>query len=112
MLLLYKDDILKKIGHKYPNHDHNLEKLILFGSVATEKYSPGSDVDVLLVTTNKRETNDLFSNFKMKILLKYSVIINALYASPREFNSSIEPIYSTIKNEGKLLWEKKKIEKN
>jgi len=69
MLLLYKDKIINKLIKNYPKQDRNLIKIILFGSVAKEKYTPTSDIDVLLITTNKKATKEIFANFKIKILL-------------------------------------------
>jgi len=111
MLLLYKDKILNKLSKEYPKRDNNLIRIWLFGSVAKEDYKPNSDIDILLITKNKNETKDLFSDFKMEVLLKYNVLINAMYVKEEDFNHSIEPLYKEIKNEGIILWEKKKIQK-
>jgi hypothetical protein len=34
------------------------------------------------------------------------VVIPAIYATPKEFESAIDPSYQTIKEEGKLLWKR------
>lgn len=110
MLLLYKDKILNKISKEYPERDNNLIRIWLFGSVAKEYYNPNSDIDILLITKNKKDTREHFSDFKMEVLLNYKVLINAMYVKEEEFDHSIEPIYKEIKNEGIILWEKKKIQ--
>lgn len=111
MLLLNKEKIINDLIEKYPDIDDNLEKMILFGSVAKEQYNPNSDVDLLLITKDIKKSRKSLTDFKMKILLKYSVLVNSIYSIPNEFESEKEPIYNTIKKEGKVLWEKKKIEK-
>lgn len=108
MLLLNKDKVLENLIDKYPKIDQNLVRITLFGSVARNEYNPESDIDILLLTKNKKQTTELFSDFKLKILLNYNVVINAIYISEKEYQNSIEPIYNTIKKEGKILWEKKK----
>jgi len=108
MLLLNKDKVLENLIDKYPKIDQNLVRITLFGSVARNEYNPESDIDILLLTKNKKQTTELFSDFKLKILLNYNVVMNAIYISEQEYQNSIEPIYNTIKKEGKILWEKKK----
>ncbi|MHA1150700.1 MAG: nucleotidyltransferase domain-containing protein [Promethearchaeota archaeon] len=109
MLLLNNEKILEKLVKKYPPQDNYLLKIILFGSVAKGNFRPDSDIDILLLTKNPPETRNIFSDFKMEILLEYYVIINAMYTSEIEYERSLEPIYKVIKKEGKILWERKKI---
>ena len=108
MLLYYKDEIIHKLENEFPSTDKNLVKMILFGSVARNEPSPNSDIDLMLLTTNKKHTRESFSNFRSRILTDYGVLINALYSSEKEFRSGIEPIHSIIKDEGEILWKKKK----
>jgi predicted nucleotidyltransferase len=110
MLYLHKDKIINQLVHKYPKIDKNIIKIILFGSVATKDYRPDSDIDILLISQNRTKTKQIFSDFKMDILLKYNVIINAMYVEEDEYSNTIEPIYKEIKKEGVILWEKRKIQ--
>jgi len=109
LLLLYKEKVLQKLKEEYPAQDKDLDELILFGSVAKEQYSPESDIDIVLITNNKKLSSELFSNFRSRILMDYGVIINSLYITAAEFDKSIDPIYRTIKQEGIILWKKKRI---
>jgi predicted nucleotidyltransferase len=110
MLLLYKDKIISKLIEEFPIKDKNLIKIILFGSVAKENYTPESDIDILLVTKFKKKTLEFFLDFKMEILMQYKVIINAMYVTPDEYRKTFEPIYNKIKKEGRILWIKEKIQ--
>ena len=56
MLLIYKDEILKKLAQEYPKLDPNLLAIVLFGSVSRGDYKPNSDIDVILVTKNVKST--------------------------------------------------------
>lgn len=106
MLILYKDRIIQRLKSEYPLTDPNLIQMILFGSVARDDFSPNSDMDLLLITKNKNQTKEIFSEFRGELLAEYAVIILALYATEEECNDAIEPIYSVIKKEGIPLWKK------
>ena len=108
MLILYKDKVLQKISTEYPKIDKNLIKIIVFGSVARDEYTPLSDIDLLLITADKQKTKELFSNFREKLFAEFSIPITAIYVTPDEFSSSIEPLYATIRKEGKTIWKRKK----
>ncbi|MEQ9715412.1 MAG: nucleotidyltransferase domain-containing protein [Candidatus Asgardarchaeum sp.] len=108
MLLLYKDKVLQKILKEYTKIDENLIKIIIFGSVARDEYTPLSDIDLLIITDNKKKTRELFSDFREKLFAEYGVPITAIYVTLDEFNSSIEPLYATIKKEGKVIWRRKR----
>ena len=107
MLLLYKDKILKEISEKFPKTDNNLVEIMLFGSVARDDFGPLSDVDLLLITGNKQTTRKLFSRFREKIYAETGVVIPAIYITPKEFENAIDPLYKTIRKEGKILWKRK-----
>ena len=49
---------------------------------------------------------ELFSDFRENLFARYGIVISAIYVSPDEFNFSIDPLYATIKNEGKIIWRK------
>ncbi len=107
LLLLYKDKILKEISEEFPLIDSDLIEIILFGSVARDDFSPLSDIDLLLITENKKTTRKLFSHFRETIFAETGVVIPAIYLTPKEFENAIEPLYETIKEEGKIIWEKR-----
>ncbi len=107
MLILNKDKVLKELVEEYPKRDDSLQAIILYGSVKKGNYTPSSDVDVLLLTREKKTTKELFADFKLEILSKYFVVINALYMENSEFKNSIEPIVDTIKKEGVIIWKRR-----
>ena len=61
MLLLLKDEVLKYIIRELPAHDKNVKAIILFGSVVRRDFRPDSDIDLLILTDNPKETRKIFS---------------------------------------------------
>ncbi|MGQ4833823.1 MAG: nucleotidyltransferase domain-containing protein [Candidatus Asgardarchaeia archaeon] len=106
MLLIYKDEIIKKIAEEYPKLDKDLVAIILYGSVVRGDYTPISDIDILLVTNNVKKTRKLFSDFREKIFTKTGVIISATYVTPKMLDELKIPLIESIKKEGKILWKK------
>ena len=107
MLLLYKDKIIKKISQNFPKLDKNLTQIILFGSVAREEFTPLSDIDLLIITTNPKRTQILFSDLMDQIYDETCVILSPIYLTPNQFENSIEPLYKRIRWEGQILWKRK-----
>jgi predicted nucleotidyltransferase len=107
LLLLYKDKILKEISEEFPKTDNDLTEIIIFGSVARDDFSPLSDIDLLMITENKKKTRKLFSGFRENIYAETGVVIPAIYITSKEFDNAIDPLYQTIKQEGKTLWKRR-----
>ncbi|MHA1143423.1 MAG: nucleotidyltransferase domain-containing protein [Candidatus Helarchaeota archaeon] len=107
VLLLHKNEIIRKISEEYPKTDENLSAIILFGSVARGDFSPMSDIDLLLVTSNIEKTRYRFSEFKYAIYLDTSVVISAKYITPNDLEHVKEPFFDNIIKEGKKLWKRK-----
>jgi len=81
MLLLLKDEVLKYIVRKLPARDKNVKAIILFGSVARGDFRPDSDVDLLILTDNPKETRKIFSELRVEFLEK-GIVVSALYITP------------------------------
>lgn len=75
MLLLYKNKILKEISEEFPKIDKDLVEIIFFGSVARGDFTPLSDIDLLMITENKRKTRKLSSQFREKIYAETGVVL-------------------------------------
>ncbi len=93
---------------KYSKIDDNLVEIVVFGSVARDEYTPTSDIDLLFITTDKQKTRKLFSSFREKLFTEYGILITAIYVTPIEYANSIEPLYATIKKEGRVIWKRKR----
>jgi len=77
-------------------------KAVLFGSCADGTNTFDSDIDILVVSNQKNEINDLFSKYKSK--QKIQLILK----SPQEYMSleKKEPVFFTEIEKGTVLWEK------
>lgn len=106
MLLFYKDRILDKLVQEYPLIDPFLKKIIVYGSVSRGNYTPLSDIDLLLVTSNTAETKRIFSDFRGDIFAETAVVIPAIYVSIEDFEQPKDLFIQRIKRQGLILWTK------
>ena len=109
MLVLYKDRILAELTNQLPKEDLGLKEIMLYGSVPRGDATPMSDIDLVLVTTDIMKTKQVFQDIRTQIFLKYSVPVTALYVSPEEYISSLDPLFISIRKVGVQLWKRKKI---
>lgn len=78
----------------------NVEKIILFGSVARGTYDDKSDIDLAIINKTNTRTNKL----KLTgIAKKYPREIQLHFFTIKEFNESKEPLIKNIKKEGVFL---------
>ncbi|MHA1839767.1 MAG: nucleotidyltransferase domain-containing protein [Candidatus Ranarchaeia archaeon] len=92
-----------------PKEDSNLEKIILYGSISRAEHTPTSDIDLVLITSDKSITKKVFQRILTGLFLQFGVPITALYFTPTDYHSSIDPLVSAVKKEGIILWKKKEI---
>ena len=88
---------------KYPE----IEKIILFGSVAREEDSEESDIDILIVTKNTNDDikieDDIYSKV-MDVLLETKQRISIKMRSLKHYESHKDfPFYSNIEKDGVLI---------
>ena len=100
MLLLFKDKIIKDLIEKYTKRDKSLESIVLYGSVARDDYTANSDIDILLITLDIKQTKEVFSQFRSELYSTTGVTITAIYSNYQNFLTSIEPLYKNIRKEG------------
>jgi predicted nucleotidyltransferase len=62
-----------------------IEKVILFGSVARHEDKKDSDIDILIISTNKIEAKDEVMRKVTEVLLEKGVYVSAKVFSPGEF---------------------------
>lgn len=80
-------DFLKKIK------DEDLVNVTVFGSVAKEKYTKESDIDILVITNKKKD----FSSELRKIHAEYGKNISVINLTKKEFKERrTEPIIKEI----------------
>ena len=81
-----------------------IEKIILFGSVARGEDTEDSDIDILIISDKKRETKDKLMRKASDVLLELGVYISAKVISKEEYeNLENTHFISSIKKEGVVL---------
>ncbi len=83
-------------------------KVIVFGSVARNDFDLDSDIDILVVSTNPSESKHYFGNIADELFTEYYVPISILYVTPERLKMGDRFIRNII-NEGKTIWESKKM---
>jgi len=82
----------------------DVEKIILFGSVARGEDKEDSDVDILIISRNKLKTKDKVIGKAMDILLDKGAYISIKVFTPQEFERLKNTHFiSQIKKEGVLI---------
>lgn len=74
----------------------DIEKIILFGSVARHEYTPDSDIDILIISNHGEKIEPLIANEVVRIILDEEELISAHVISEKHFNKTKS--YSFISN--------------
>jgi predicted nucleotidyltransferase len=89
----------------------NITKIILFGSAARRRRSRESDVDLLIITTNKRQSvKDEISMSAFDIMLKNNIVLSPIVMDKDTYEwykKYRDPFYNNIMREGVDIWTKK-----
>jgi predicted nucleotidyltransferase len=93
------------------NYGENVIKVILFGSAARRKRSRESDVDLLIITTNKRQSvKDEISMSAFDIMLKNNIVLSPIVMDKDTYEwykKYRDPFYNNIMRDGVDIWTKK-----
>jgi predicted nucleotidyltransferase len=92
-------------------YGENITKIILFGSAARRKRSRESDVDLLIITTNKRQSvKDEISMSAFDIMLKNNIVLSPIVMDKDTYEwykKYRDPFYNNIMRDGVDIWTKK-----
>ena len=93
-----------EIAKEFAKSLKDIEKIILFGSVARGEDKGDSDVDILIISRNKQKTKDKVIRKAMDILLDTGTYISVKVISPLEFERLKNTHFiAQIEKEGVLL---------
>ena len=93
-----------EIAKEFAKSLKDVEKIILFGSVARGEDKGDSDVDILIISRNKQKTKDRAIRKAMDILLDTGTYISVKVISPLEFERLKNTHFiAQIEKEGVLL---------
>jgi len=93
------NELIKEIRILLKNH---ADSCILFGSVARKEERPSSDIDLLIITKNKKLVKDLIHEKLGYFIDKYGNVITAQIYTKKEFNKNI-PFVATIDKDYKVI---------
>lgn len=85
---------------------HNLLSLVLFGSLARDRGTKRSDVDILVIVPDKKESDDLIHKECSRLEVRYGKVVNPIIVTPEIF---INMIKSDKENVGKEVLKSKVI---
>lgn len=90
-----------------PRQFKEINKVIMFGSVARGTAKLGSDIDMLFILNRPDRTiENKVQTVTQKFLEKNDVIISPLFITEREFSSDIDFIIR-VKRDGEILYERR-----
>lgn len=102
-------DILQELvsGILAVMHD-NVERIVLYGSVARGANTVESDVDVAMLVhgTLNRDMEDKLSDFIVDMNLKYDRVFSVIDIDVEKFFQweAVTPFYQNVNREGIILW--------
>ena len=86
----------------------NIEKVILYGSVARGRNDKDSDVDIMVIVKNELDkfTEDKLSDFIVDMNLKYDKVFSVIDVNVHEFIKWADtlPFYKNVNRDGIVLW--------
>ena len=87
---------------KYLNlHGISVSGVYLYGSYSVDKYSPESDIDVLIVTEELDHFNDILVGKIWKITKQFDEKIEPVIVGKKKFHDDeVSPLLIQIKREG------------
>ena len=86
--------------------DH-VEKIILFGSYATQNETDSSDIDICLIVQQKSiQLDKQLSDIEEQFYDDYLCHLSPYVLTAKDYDDESFPIVSEIKKEGKELWSK------
>jgi predicted nucleotidyltransferase len=94
-------ELLKKYIALLNAEGVSVYKAYLFGSYSTNTASDASDIDVMIVSDNYDETDDIAAGIMWKLTRKINTKIEPFLIGKNRFNNdSSSPLVSIIKNQG------------
>ncbi len=83
-----------------------VQEIVLFGSVAEDRYRPDSDVDVLVIL-DKEISRKFFHDIAGDIYINYDIPVTIIPVTIERLREGKDPWLRRIVEEGKVLWRRK-----
>ena len=91
-----------------PNRSFPLEKIILFGSFASNRFHPRSDLDLCLIHPSAQSptpTEKVAIESYFDHLVGQQMDVDYVYATPEKLTTGSQ-VFASIRKEGLILWER------
>lgn len=98
---LLKETIIRQL------EGQNLEKIILFGSLASGRFSNSSDIDLLVIQNTKDKPQERYVKLRMLIQLNYPIDLFVLTNVELHERLGKSFFFREIVEKGELIYEKK-----
>jgi len=95
-----KARLIRELGDK-------LDSIILYGSIARGNFGKESDIDLLLISNEKKLTEKAY-DIGYDVDIKNNTVTSILIYSPEEIRGNIElgsPFIRNVINEGKIIYD-------
>jgi len=95
-----RDRLVSELGAK-------IEAIVVYGSVARREADEDSDIDVLIVSQQKRAIYDHAARIRSEIDLKHETMTTLTYLTPEEIHYGLdkgEPFVREVLREGKAIY--------
>lgn len=91
-------EFANKINNKY------IKRIVLFGSVARGEDNDDSDIDILIISDNRVQIEDIISDEKYEIINTYRELISAHIITQKHYEDTKDYSFLTnIRKEGIIL---------
>lgn len=107
MSILVLDYILEKVV-KALKKDENALEAYLFGSMARGDYHLESDIDILVVSEDPKQTSRELSEIVSDLSVEYGVAIGVVVEEAKNWNMGASSLYNSVMKEGRRIWMQRK----
>jgi predicted nucleotidyltransferase len=87
---------------------NKLCQIWLFGSCARNKQNEESDIDYMVVLSEKTDTwkfiDEVYSDFSLDVLNRYSELPSVTIVNESEFNDNTDNFFLTVQSEGVMYY--------
>lgn len=100
-----ENDLVKGLLDVFSN---NIEKIILYGSLARNENTPESDIDIAIVIKNDMDdaTRERFIRWSADLDLRYDRVFSIVDIQKKNMEKwgKVLPFYQNVQKEGIILW--------
>ena len=108
------EEVARKLSKRLVSEfERDIDAIILYGSVARRESNEESDIDILIISPNKRKVYDKASKIRYELDLEHGTLTTIMVYTPKEFEQSLSlgsPFLREVLKEGKALYGERKLQ--